>query len=80
MTVIFIAPVLISLWAAWYMAFVSEVHAFWRVIVVILVVVASALQAIDMSSPGEYVHFLVPLFIQIVVSIGVYILSSVEAL
>jgi hypothetical protein len=78
MTVIFLTPLLLSSFAAGYMAFVSQAHVFWRVTVVILVVIAAVSQAIDVTYPGVYVHFLIPLFIQIIVSIGVYIWSSLE--
>lgn len=78
MTVIFLTPLLISIVAAGYMMFASEAGLFWRVAVVVLVVMAAALQVIDINYPGVYVHFLVPLFIQIIVSIGVYIASVVE--
>lgn len=78
MTVIFLTPLLFSIFAAGYMAVLSQARVFWRITVTILVVIAAALQAIDISFPGVYVHFLIPLFIQIVVIIGVYMWYTLE--
>ena len=70
MIVFFVTPLVVSIAAAAYMAGISEAHAFWRVAVVLLVLVAAALQMIDLFSTTE-IHFLIPLLIQIFVSIGV---------
>jgi hypothetical protein len=72
MKVLFLLPLVTSIGAAWYMAFESGAHLGWRIIVVFLVLAAAALQALYLFVASVNIHFLIPLLIQVVVSIGVY--------
>ncbi|MBS0204389.1 MAG: hypothetical protein JSS49_15905 [Planctomycetes bacterium] len=77
MQVFFVMPLVVSIVAASYMACISEAHAFWRIFVVILVLASAALQMIDLFAMMN-VHFLIPLLIQIIVSIGVFFWGTWE--
>jgi hypothetical protein len=74
---IFLIPFCSSIGAAWYMAS-SNARVVWRILVVLLVLIAVLLQLLTWFVSSINVHFLIPLMIQIIVSIGVYFYSSFE--
>lgn len=78
MKVFFWGPCCISFFAAAYMAFMATCHPGWRVLVVVIVFAAAALQCLDWFVEAIDVHFLIPMGTQIIVTICVAFYASLE--